>query len=294
MKKIILLLFLTINLLTMNAQTLGKSVELKELGLSFEIPAGWSGGVQGDYILLGHNTIPGMMLLLQNQSKTAQELKNLAEQGIAEEGVALSPLGEFEIVNGIRVKGHYEGRYDGTAVKAYAVGLINEYGSGLSLLILTETNKFTSVHEEEANKLLKTVTFSEPQSENNQHLQFWKDRLVGKQLKYMFTSTNRDSGGGSTGTNETKTIGLCANGSFYYYARSNTSIDTGTNASRFNNAKTSSAGRYKIYASQNTVWLSLTLDTAEVYNLELSTDDASLKTFIDGSRYLLDGEAQCQ
>lgn len=289
----VLLFLLTLIYTTMEAQ-LPKHVELSELGLSFDIPDGWSGGVQGEYILLGHETIPGMMLLFQNHSKTAQELQRLAMQGIIEEGVALSPSGEFAIVNNLRVQGYYEGQYDGANVKAFAVGLIKESGSGLSLLMVTALDKFTIIHEQEANKLIKTVRFSEPTVENNAQVQFWKDRLMGKMLKYTFNRSSNDYNGGYTAYNERKTVSFCANGRFNYYSSENASIDTGTNAGLFNNSKRGNEGSYEIYAAQNSVWLDLTFDTAEVYTFELTTDDSGLKTFIDGSRYLLSGDADCQ
>ncbi len=289
----ILVFALTANYTIMRAQ-LPKHVELHELGIQFEIPDGWSGGIQGDYILLGHETLPGMMMLLQNHSKSPQELKKLADKGIKEDGVSLHPSGEFKVVNNKRVQGYYEGIYDGTEVKSFAVGLLNDFGSGLSLLIMTERNKFSNLHEQEAEKLLKTVRFSEPKRENNDAVQFWKDRLVGKTLKYMFTRSSHDYNGGSSGYNESRTVSLCDNGRFSYYSSANASMDTATNANRYNNTKTNSTGNYEIYTAQNVVWLNLSFDNAEVYTLELTTDDSGLKTFIDGARYMLDGESMCQ
>lgn len=289
----LLLLLLTANCATMKAQ-LQKQVAIEELGLHFEIPDGWSGGIQGDYILLGHQTIPGMMILLQHNSKSTQELKGLAEQGIVEDGVNLSPSSEFEIANEARVQGYYEGQYNGTPVKAYAVGLINAFGSGLSLLVLTETTKFTNIHEQEANKLLKTVRFSAPKTESNDQIQFWKDRLTGKKLHYMFTKSSTDYGGGSTAYNERKIVNLCANGRFNYYSNAHAAIDTGTNAGGFGNTREDSEGSYTIYGAQNSVLLDLKFDNAEIYTVALTTDDARVKIFVDGTRYFIDGEAECQ
>lgn len=294
MKQIIFLTFLILNSEMAKAQKLPKTVDLPELGLRFYIPDGWSGGIQEDYILLGHETLPGMMLLFQNHSKTAQELKNLAEQGIVEDGVFLNPSNDFMVVSNKRVQGYYEGQYDGVDVKAYAVGLLNDFGSGLSLLIMTERDKFSNVHEKEAEKLLKAVHFSKPKRENNDVVQFWKGRLVGKTLKYLFTRSSQDFNGGSTGYNERRVISFCGNGRFSYYSSANASMDTGTNANRYNDAKTNNTGNYEIYTAQNAIWLKLSFDNAEAYTVELTTDDAGLTTFIDGSRYMLDGDAECQ
>lgn len=294
MKQTSILLFLILNIHFLNSQPMAQQMDLKELGVRFEIPDGWTGGVQGDYLLLGHETIDGMMILFQNNGKTAHELRSLAMQGIMEEGVALSPLEDFQIINSTRVEGNYVGRYNGTPVKAFAVGLVNSLGSGLSFLILTETGRFTDIHANEANKLLETVAFYQPLRENNKEVQFWKSRLMGKKLKYMLTTSSTNFNGGSAGSSETKIVDLCANGNFRYYANSHAAIDTGTNAGRFHNDSDVSLGKYEIYYANDTTWLKMEFENGEVFEGELSTDDQNLKTYIDGSRFYLNGDAVCQ
>lgn len=282
-----------LNYTTMQAQ-LSKHVELQELGLSFDIPNGWSGQVEGEYIVLGHKSIPGMMLLFQNNSKTAQDLKSLAMQGFMEEGIYLNPSDKFKIVSSTRVEGNYLGQYNGTAVEAFAVGLVNELGNGLSLLILTERDKFTSTHIQEANKLLRTVSFATPKRESTEQVQFWKNRLTGKILRYMLTRSSSDYNGGSTGYNESRTLRLCNDGRFTYYSNAHAAVDTGTNAGGFINNNGNNSGHYEIYLSNHSIWLKLTFESGEMHEAELTTDEQHLKTFIDGSRYYLDGEAECQ
>lgn len=289
-------LFILLILMTsiMQAQLISKHIELQELGLSFDIPNGWSGQVEGEYIVLGHKSIPGMMLLFKNYSNTAQELKDLAMQGFKQEGIYLNPSDEFKIVNSTRVEGTYMGQYNGTPVEAFVVGLVNDLGSGLSLLVLTETDKFTSTHIQEANTLLSTVRFSQPKRESTEQVQFWKNRLTGKILRYMHSRSSNDYSGGTTGYNESRTLSLCNDGRFTYYSNAHAAVDTGTNAGGFLSSNGNKSGHYEIYNSNNSMWLKLTFESGELHEAELTTDEQRLKTFIDGSRYYLDGEAECQ
>ena len=289
-------LFILLILMTsiMQAQLISKHIELQELGLSFDIPNGWSGQVEGEYIVLGHKSIPGMMLLVKNNSNTAQELKDLAMQGFKDEGIYLNPSDEFKIVNSTRVEGTYMGQYNGTPVEAFVVGLVNDLGSGLSLLVLTETDKFTSTHIQEANTLLSTVRFSQPKRESTEQVQFWKNRLTGKILRYMHSRSSNDYSGGTTGYNESRTLSLCNDGRFTYYSNAHAAVDTGTNAGGFLSSNGNKSGHYEIYNSNNSMWLKLTFESGELHEAELTTDEQRLKTFIDGSRYYLDGEAECQ
>ena len=54
-----------------NGQALPRHVEYQELGLSFNIPNGWTGQANGEYVILGHNSITGMMILFENNSTSA-------------------------------------------------------------------------------------------------------------------------------------------------------------------------------------------------------------------------------
>ncbi len=50
------------------SQTYWQTAEYKELGLSFEIPIGWTSQVDGDYMFLKHNDISGLMVVLAENS----------------------------------------------------------------------------------------------------------------------------------------------------------------------------------------------------------------------------------
>jgi hypothetical protein len=60
-----------------HAQQLPSHVELQELGISFDIPQGWVGQISGESIILGHNSIAGMMIMTENKAVSVSELNTL-------------------------------------------------------------------------------------------------------------------------------------------------------------------------------------------------------------------------
>ncbi|MBT8262956.1 MAG: hypothetical protein KJO05_09055 [Bacteroidia bacterium] len=296
--KILFVLVLILNFNNMEAQ---QNIDLPDFGLSFTIPNGWTGGEQGDYIILGHSTIPGMMILFENGSKDANELKELAMQGIYETGLQLSPKGGFTISSENRVEGMYEGIYNGGAVSSYAVGLINGLGKGMSILILTSTDKFSEIHRKEVEKLANSVKFYEARdSEATVH---WKNKLIGRQLKYMFTDSNSDSSGGFSGTSTTRIINLCSNGEFTYYYNSNSSyavgdpvdgISTGNQiGSGVIESTKDKTGSYKIYSAGNSSYLELIFSDDTEMEFEIGINGEG-STTLNGERYFTLDLEGCQ
>ncbi len=143
-------------------QTLYSHVEFQELGLSFDIPQGWKGQLTDAAVILGHYRLAGLMILTENQSQTAKDLKKLAMEGLADDGVQLTPVEEFDLIGENRVEGFYQGTFSGFQVKAYAIGLIN----GMNIVILTEAKQLTG-----------SVKFY--QAKELDSSKFWRNRIVG-------------------------------------------------------------------------------------------------------------------
>lgn len=290
MKQLVTALLIITNTLAMNAQQ-SQKVDLKQLGLSFEIPEGWTGKMESDYILLGHHTIVGFMALFQNNEKSLEALKSSAEQGINEAGVSLQLQKEVVVKSKTQVEATYQGTYQGSNVKAYAIGLLNNNGRGMTILILTEIDKFTDTHITEAQKLASTVTFYE--SVDSEWVTFWKQRLAGSQYKYLYSSYDEDYIGGTTSSSETIIINFCSDGRFKYYYNQMTTLDT-DDAAGHQALNDDSTGTYEIYGHGDEVWVDLNFNSGKTNSYELSTDSKKQKTLLNGVRYYNTGyEASC-
>ncbi|MFT5892898.1 MAG: hypothetical protein ACI9Y7_003013 [Dokdonia sp.] len=278
-KHLFLLALLFLFQLEIKAQ---EQVSLEDFGLSFTIPEGWTGDIQGEYIVLGHTTIPGMMILMENPATTIQSLIATAQKGIQDDGFNLTADGAFKTVNSKRAEGFYKGTYNySTAVKAYAIGLIDGQGKGMSIIILTETGAFSQDHINAANQLATSVKFFKPKA--SAITQQWQERLVGKKLTY------RDTRGGIDGSSITRIITLCPNGTFTFYANSHASFD-GDQGFGYANSNEDSRGNYTIYSVQNNSYLTLNFDSGKEYEYTLTLDSQNYPVLEDTRFIALDAE----
>lgn len=260
----------------------GQKVDLPDYGVSFEIPEGWSAQAEGDYIFMGHTTIPGLMVIFENTAKTSEALKKEALKGIVDEGVSLMPEGDFTI-NENKVEGYYSGLFQGTQVKAYAVGLISRVGSGFTAVVLTEKGKLSKVHVQEMNKLVSSVQFSEITGTYSTNQ--WKKWLIGSQLRYLYSSGGSDYGGGYSGTSQDEQIQLCSNGTFLYYSSSSSSFD-GSGGFGYTQGNDDGNGKYELYGNGGRTYLKLAFNSGNVTEYEVTTNDKD-HTLLDGYRYFV-------
>jgi len=278
-KRLFLLVLLFFAQLESNAQ---EQISLEDFGLSFTLPAGWTGDIQGDYIVLGHTTIPGMMILSDNPTRTIETVVSTAQQGIQEDGFNLTADGAFKTVSSKRAEGFYKGTYDySTKVKAYAIGLIDGKGKGMSILILTETNAFSNDHINAANQLAKSVQFFKPKA--SAITQQWQERLVGKKLTHRYTS------GGVGGSSVTRIITLCSNGTFTFYGNTHANLD-GPGGFGYANSNEDSRGNYTIYSIHNNSYLTLNFENGKESEYTLTRDSEGYPV-LEGTKYIaLDAE----
>ncbi len=297
----ILVLILILNASDVSAQQLPQHIELPELGLSFDIPEGWTGQLDGETIVMGHERIPGIMTAFQNHSKSTDELKKLAMEGIIDGGLQLTPSAEFTVNGEHKVSGNYIGTLNGTEVKSFATGLINGLGVGVNVVIIAEKNEFSEVHAEEVGKLIQSVKFYE--SRDSEPTMLWKKKIMGKQLKYLFTHSDSDYSGSTTSFSERRTVDLCTNGRYYYYSNTSNNINVGNSnapqgdisaykGSVFTDGTGHAEGTYQIYSLGNNSFLAFTTAEGDIIEYDLSAD-ANGHTYLDGTRYLVLPSEKC-
>ena len=119
------------------SQLSGK-VTLPYAGVEFVIPAGWVGQeTQAGYIL-GSHTEAGAIFLSSHESTSLEALTAEAMKGFTEQdGTQLFPEGNVEGLGEKALGAVYRGTLQGQPVKAYAVGLINPHGRGVTILSVT-------------------------------------------------------------------------------------------------------------------------------------------------------------
>ena len=112
-------------------------------GFKFVPPAGWVHQQSTDGILLGHNSIAGMILVLPHLSENMQQLQMEMQEGIQEEGSYLVLNGGLQNIQQNVLGGDFTGIMDGTKVKARGFGTLSPYGSGAYIIAVSTPEAFS-------------------------------------------------------------------------------------------------------------------------------------------------------
>jgi hypothetical protein len=106
-------------------------------GFKFKPPAGWVHQQTGEGVVLGHNTIAGMILVIPHMSENMQQMQEEMMQGLQEGGSYLSPSGILQNTAQNILSGDYAGTMDGTQVKARGFGILSPNGGGAYLIAVS-------------------------------------------------------------------------------------------------------------------------------------------------------------
>ena len=112
-------------------------------GFKFSPPAGWVHQQSAEGVLLGHNSIAGMILVLPHMSENMQQLQMEMQKGIQEEGSSLTLSSGLQNIQQNVLGGDYTGVMDGTQVKARGFGVLSPYGSGAYIIAVSTPEGFS-------------------------------------------------------------------------------------------------------------------------------------------------------
>ncbi len=115
----------------------GNQIGDKSWGFTFSPPEGWTHQQAEGVMLLGHNTIPGLIVVMPHNAKMQQELETEMRKGIQEEGVYLMLSGALNQLSGNSIIGDYSGTWDGSQVRAKGIGTLSPYGGGAFIIAVS-------------------------------------------------------------------------------------------------------------------------------------------------------------
>lgn len=141
---------------------LGQTVQDPQWGFSFQVPAGWKHQYDAAGALLGHETIPGMLLVLPHTVGTIQELESLMQQGLEEEGITLMLAGQISPAGKNMLSSTYSGEYQGQQVQAKGYGLLSPQGGGAYVIALCTPENYGKKLEAAAEALVRSVRYPKP------------------------------------------------------------------------------------------------------------------------------------
>lgn len=114
-------------------------------GFKFKVPEGWVYQQDTDGVILGHNTIPGMIIVMPHMQASLQDVMSEMKAGLMEEGIQLFPAGSLEGGKNNVIAGNYQGAFNGQSVRARVTGTFSPYGGGGAYIFaLALPNEFSS------------------------------------------------------------------------------------------------------------------------------------------------------
>jgi hypothetical protein len=260
------------------AQDTGKK-SFPEQGISFMIPSGFVGQqLEQGYVLASQN-FKGFVLMDTNDSKSVQEMRREAAQGLNDgQGTALYLQGSFDDLGPDRIGGVFSGTIGWQPAKAYIIGILNAPGPyGVTILAASDEASFGNEVVDLARKIAASVAFTKPvepavDSE-------WKGLLSNVRLTYMSSYSSGNTGGMSSQAR----VDLCANGRFTFSSSSSVSIDTG-GAFGSSHGGDGGQGTWKVVKTSAGVSI-LQLKFDDGRNWEYRLEYREKNVFLDGKRY---------
>jgi len=140
---------------SLHAQT----VSDPEWGFSFQVPQGWECQHGPSGALLGHSTIPGMIVVLPHTAPSAEELQLAMQQGLEEDELVLYPSGEIKKGKGSTFSGPYTGLFQGQEVRAKGYGTLSPNGGGAYVIALSTPDQFGNALANASDALVRSMKF---------------------------------------------------------------------------------------------------------------------------------------
>ena len=251
------------------------------LGIKFTIPEDWMGQELEEGYLMGSNTEAGFIFMMLHEAQTIEEMKTVAQQGIQEEGGTLLTLTSSLQEHGSgAIGGTFEGTVEYNPAKGYVIGVLNPFGSGVTIMAVTSPDAFSERYQQLAEEVALSLKFAAPKESSE--VKEWKEALKGAKLTYL--SSYDGSGYGSYGgSNSRSEILLCSDQSFSYYSSSFVSVDTG-GAFGSAGSQDNGYGRWQVTGGvEGDAVLQLSFDDGREHSYDITYKDS--KTLLNGSRY---------
>jgi len=128
-------------------------------GIKFGLPQGWVRQQNLQGAIVGHNTIPGMVLVIPHLSESFQQMQAEMQQGVNEGGSQLMLNGGLRHISQNVLAGDFSGIADGTQVKARSYGILSPNGGGAYVIALSTPDKLGKELLSAAESMVQTVQY---------------------------------------------------------------------------------------------------------------------------------------
>jgi hypothetical protein len=178
----------------------GQTVSDPAWGFSFPVPAGWKVHQEAAGALLGHDTIAGLIMVLPHSAGSLAQMREEVLQGLVEQGVELTVVGQLDQILKNALGGACEGFVDGQPAKGRVLGVVSPSGGGAYVIAVSTPEAYRKELALAADQIAKGMQFPKVDSSD----------LVRSLAGTWVTMT----------TNTETKVTLAANGQFSLYGES--------------------------------------------------------------------------
>lgn len=123
------------------------------------VPSGWKYNKSGESVLLGHDTIGGMILVLPHMDNNIQTIQGNMQAGLQDEGIALYPSDMPQTLEPNVVAAKYAGFFQGQQAEAYGIGFLSPHGGGAYIIAVTSPEKADPRLWDAAKEMVRTLEY---------------------------------------------------------------------------------------------------------------------------------------
>ncbi len=135
-------------------------------GFKFPNPDGWTVRKTSEAILMGHNSIPGLILILPHMVNTIQELEKELYSGLQESEISLNLSGNLQSISQNISAGDYTGTLEGQQVKARGIGTVSPFGGGAYIIAITTPDQYGTEIRNSAESISRSMQYFKPDNDD--------------------------------------------------------------------------------------------------------------------------------
>ena len=271
--------------------TRGGKINLKHAGFAFQKPSGWKHQQSDEKVIFGHMKLSGMIIVSRHEANSLSEMQSESAQGLK-----IDDNTTFYLRSQLRPFGNkgYAGEFAGSVPGkgegvAYTIGLLSPHGGGALVMYLGPASAKTPEMTKLIQGLAKSIRFAKPVPYPEDST--WKQKLVGRKLTYMNTTSSSGYDGSYTGSSDKEVIYLCHPTNFRYYSNSSYTVNagggvgsnTGSGSTAMGQGRSGNTGTWSVRKVDGRVKLILKYQGGNVAEYTISQDGH--KTFLDGTQY---------
>ena len=268
----------------------GSVVNDASMGVRFSVPPGWKHQKQQTVYIIGHDTTPGMVLIMPHTSNSIQEVAAAANEPLyqAQDGRLMVTSAPVTLASNM-LAADYGGNIQGKEAKGRIVAVVSPYGGGFLILAGTDATTYGPQYAQMAEGIARSMSFSKPQAPPEAAM--WKQKFSGMRVKYFKHGGSSDTGGAYSWSDE-RDIDLCSDGAFQSTGGFQGSLGTAGGSAIMNPGNRTTTGQWAIIGQAGQPALQLRHSNGNVETFVLSANGS--QTLLDGVRWYVVENPTCR